>query len=633
MKNVVNIEYSATGAATTSNPMGMREMQERVYALRHEQYILLKAPPASGKSRALMFLGLDKLKQGTVKKIIVAVPERSIGKSFGTTTLSDKGFHSDWILEPQNDLCLAGGEAGKVKSVNRFLESEDTILVCTHATFRFAFENLGAARFQDCLIAIDEFHHVSSDRDNKLGEKVKALIALKSPHIIAMTGSYFRGDGISVLSAEDEAIFSKFSYNYYEQLNGYKYLKSLGIDFHFYTGKYTDAIGEVLDTNKKTIIHIPNVNSGESTKDKYLEVDCIIDAIGTPVSCDEETGILSVRRHLDGKIIRIADLVNDVSKEREKVVTYLRSIRKAEDLDIIIALGMAKEGFDWTFCEHALTIGYRGSLTEIIQIIGRCTRDSYGKNHAQFTNLIAAPDAECEDIAEATNNLLKAISASLLMEQVMAPKFDFDEARKSGVEIKGYKKPTSETVKQILNTDLTDIEAAILQDPTIMLAYASNEVDNSFVSKKLIPKILIEKYPELSESEIEELRQGVAVDMFSHKIKAVSNTKFIDGSSRFLDMSEIDMDLIDQINPFQESISILSKSLTPEILLQIQECIEAHKIDMTVEEAHFMMQAINDFMKTHGGKEPKLNSTNPHEKRLAQALACARVYVRTHRNQ
>ena len=72
---------------------------------------------------------------------------------------------------------------------------------------------------------------------------------------------------------------------------------------------------------------------------------------------------------------------------------YLRNVKLAEEVDIIIALGMAKEGFDWPFCETALTVGYRGSLTEIIQIIGRCTRDCEGKTHAQFTNLISEPDA------------------------------------------------------------------------------------------------------------------------------------------------------------------------------------------------------------------------------------------------
>ncbi|MDR8330354.1 DNA helicase, partial [Acinetobacter baumannii] len=95
----------------------------------------------------------------------------------------------------------------------------------------------------------------------------------------------------------------------------------------------------------------------------------------------------------------------------------------------IIALGMAKEGFDWQFCEHALTIGYRGSLTEIVQIVGRCTRDSSNKSHAQFTNLIAQPDAQDTEVKFAVNNMLKAITASLLMEQILAPNFKFKTKR------------------------------------------------------------------------------------------------------------------------------------------------------------------------------------------------------------
>ena len=99
--------------------------------------------------------------------------------------------------------------------------------------------------------------------------------------------------------------------------------------------------------------------------------------------------------------------------------------RDRDAVDVIIALGMAKEGFDWPFAEHALTVGYRASLTEVIQIIGRVTRDSPDKSHAQFTNLIAEPDAAEEAVTEAVNDTLKAIAASLLMEQVLAPRFEF----------------------------------------------------------------------------------------------------------------------------------------------------------------------------------------------------------------
>src|SRR3546814_4078249 len=100
---------------------------------------------------------------------------------------------------------------------------------------------------------------------------------------------------------------------------------------------------------------------------------------------------------------------------------------------------MAKEGFDWIWCEHALTVGYRSSLTEIIQIIGRATRDAPGKTRARFTNLIAEPAADDPLVVDAIKDYLKAIAPSLLMEQVLAPRLDFtpkDAGPKPGLDRK-----------------------------------------------------------------------------------------------------------------------------------------------------------------------------------------------------
>ena len=72
--------------------MGMRVMQERAYEKRGEQYLLIKSPPASGKSRALMFIALDKLHNQGVRKAIVVVPEKAIGASFHNEPLSKYGF-------------------------------------------------------------------------------------------------------------------------------------------------------------------------------------------------------------------------------------------------------------------------------------------------------------------------------------------------------------------------------------------------------------------------------------------------------------------------------------------------------------------------------------------------------------
>ncbi len=96
MPNFVDVTYAQTGDSLSTNAMGMRDMQSKAFAAKGSQYILLKAPPASGKSRALMFLALDKLyEQKGVKKVIVAVPERSIGSSFASTDLMSHGFYAN----------------------------------------------------------------------------------------------------------------------------------------------------------------------------------------------------------------------------------------------------------------------------------------------------------------------------------------------------------------------------------------------------------------------------------------------------------------------------------------------------------------------------------------------------------
>lgn len=639
--DIVNVQYARTGKSSQTNSMGMREMQEKAYQSRDAQYLLIKAPPASGKSRALMFIALDKLFHQGLKKVIVAVPEKSIGGSFRKINLKDFGFFANWEPNDEYNLCTPGmdGSKSKVQAFRNFLENKEKILICTHATLRFAFEELEDSKFNNLLLAIDEFHHVSADNDSRLGELLRSIMAKSNAHIVAMTGSYFRGDSVPVLLPEDEAKFTKVTYNYYEQLNGYTYLKSLGIGYHFYQGRYTSAILEILDIDKKTILHIPNVNSGESTKDKHNEVDTILDAVGDISKVDPDTGIIYLKRHTDGKLLKVADLVNDNPRDREKVVAYLREIKTADDMDLIIALGMAKEGFDWPFCEHALTVGYRGSLTEIIQIIGRCTRDSNNKTHAQFTNLIAQPDAADDLVKLSVNNMLKAITASLLMEQVLAPNFNFktklsddDKAEAGEIKIRGFKTPSSKRVKDIIESDLNDLKATILQDDTMLKAMPGN-VDPEVINKVLIPKIIQIKYPELSEEEVEEVRQHVVADSYVKygEIKEVGDKRFIRMADQFINIDDLHIDLIDRINPFQKAFEILSKSVTVKVLKVIQDVIEATRIQMTLEEAMLLWPKINDFVKTFK-RNPGLQSSDPLERRMAEAIIYLKEQKRKNQN-
>lgn len=630
---VAEATYAQTGESTKINSFGMREMQTKAFEKRTAQYLLLKAPPASGKSRALMFLALDKLNNQGIKKVIVAVPEKSIGGSFSETNLTDNGFFADWKPNDEYNLCTPGLDSakGKVEAFKNFMDNDEKILICTHATFRYACEEIEDKKFNDTLIAIDEFHHVMSgattELDNVLGSRLHGIMANSNAHIVAMTGSYFRGNGTAILRPEDEAKFTKVTYNYYQQLNGYTHLKTLGIGYHFYQGKYTSAIAEVLDTNKKTILHIPNVNSGESTKDKLNEVDLILDIIGEVDHQDHETGVIYVKRDGDRKMLKVANLVDD-SVDRDKISNYLRTMRKEDDMDIIIALGMAKEGFDWPYCEHALTVGYRSSLTEIIQIIGRCTRDSANKTHAQFTNLIAQPDAKDGEVKVSVNNMLKAITCSLLMEQVMAPHYNFkprfpnDDTTFTPGEIKvnGFKAPSTDRVREIIESDINDLKASILQDDQMIKALPGN-VDPEVINKVMIPKIIQMKYPDLTDLEVEEVRQHVIVDSVikNGEIKEVGDKKFVRMAGQFVNIDDLNIDLIDSINPFQEAFEILSKSVTSSILKVIQDTIDSSRIEMTPEEVKILWPKANDFVR-QTGRKPEISSSDPLEKRLAEAI-------------
>lgn len=668
----VSMTYARNGESAKANAFGMRPMQERAYEKRGEQYLLIKSPPASGKSRALMFIALDKLKNQGLKQAIIVVPEKSIGASFNDELLSRVGFWADWHVEPKWNLCNAPGNdnGGKVKSVGTFLEGDDKVLVCTHATFRFAVDAYGVEAFDNRLIAVDEFHHVSANPDNKLGTHLGQFIARQRTHIVAMTGSYFRGDAEAVLAPSDEAKFDTVTYTYYEQLNGYEYLKKLDIGYFFYSGSYVDDILNVLDPSEKTIIHIPNVNSRESTKDKMREVEHIIDALGEWQGIDPATGFQLVKRP-DGRVLRIADLVDDDPAKRDRVSAALKDPAQKNNrdhVDIIVALGMAKEGFDWIWCEHALTVGYRASLTEIVQIIGRATRDAPGKTRARFTNLIAEPDASEEAVTEAVNDTLKAIAASLLMEQVLAPRFEFKpknadsgptpgfdygeggyDPGKSNVgvnhqtgqvqiEIKGLAEPKSKEAARICQEDLNEVIATFIQDKT---AIERGLFDEELVPEELtqlrIGKIIKDKYPELDAEDQESVRQhAVAALILTQQAKqqatggasdeAPQNTALIEGVRRFaMNVRELDIDLIDRINPFGEAYAILAKTMSESSLKQVAAAISAKRANLTPDEAKELAVRAVQFKKERG-RVPALDSQDAWERRMAEGAAAFMRY-------
>lgn len=684
MVEMVNVAYGQSGTSKATNAMGQRPMQARAYAARAAQFLLLKAPPAAGKSRALMYIALDKLRHQGLAKVIVCVPETSIGGSFRSTDLTSYGFEADWQVDDRWNLCLSGAEdaptSQKVRAFADFMASDAQILVCTHATFRFGFDAVEAARgieaFDEVFLAIDEFHHVSADDNNRLGQILRRVVSRDRAHVMAMTGSYFRGDAVPVLRPEDEARFTTITYSYYEQLDGYEYLKSLGINYSFYKGRYLNGLPEVLNTKLKTIIHIPHRGSAEAYGDKNDEVGRIIDLIGRHVGTEPKTGFDLVET-ADGRVLKIADLVND-APGREVVKSALMQEVRGPDgkrdntgdrakVDVIIALGMAKEGFDWVWCEHALTIGYRASLTEIVQIIGRATRDAPGKTQTRFTNLVAEPGVETGVVTDAVNDMLKAISGSLLMEQVLAPNFRFyrredGDIRESisvdgqghvTIGIRGLMEPPTDRAREICANDMNDLMATACQamDARVLNPETAPEVATQMVLTEIIER----RYENLSADETEAVRQDLAARMniltlarreekhgfaepagnFAGKSDPLSPSDTSDPDAddlasapnsllalvrRFINVRELDIDLIDSVNAFRERFEVASKSLDSDLLAHVQSAMVAQRVQMSEDEARTLWPRIKRF-RAQEGREPNVHSADALEKRMAEALA------------
>ena len=323
---------------------------------------------------------------------------------------------------------------------------------------------------------------------------------------------------------------------------------------------------------------------------------------------------------------------------------------------------MAKEGFDWIWCEHALTVGYRSSLTEVVQIIGRATRDAPGKTRTRFTNLIAEPDATAQVVTEAVNDTLKAIAASLLMEQVLAPRFEFRpkhaqnvategydygeggykpeqcnvgfnaDSGKFQIEIKGIAEPKSEYASRICREDLNEVIATFVQDKTSL---ERGMFDEELVPQELtqvrMGKIIKDKYPDLSDEDQEVVRQHAvaALNLTQQAAKIAAgaadgevsaNTALIDGVRKYaMNVRDLDIDLIDGINPFGEAYAILAKAMTEDSLRQIAAIISARRVQLTPEEARDLARRALKFKHEHG-RVPSITAADPWERRMAEGV-------------
>jgi len=271
-------------------------------------------------------------------------------------------------------------------------------------------------------------------------------------------------------------------------------------------------------------------------------------------------------------------------------------------------------------------------------------------------------------VTEAVNDTLKAIAASLLMEQVLAPRFEFkpknptngptegfdygeggyqadkcnvgfhEERGVFQIEIKGLVEPKSHEASRICREDLNEVIASFVQDkPTIERGLFDEELVPEELTQLRMGKIIKDKYPELDEQDQEAVRQHAiaALNLTQQAARIAAgddladggggepsaNTALIDGVRKFaMDVRELDIDLIDRINPFGEAYAILAKTMSEESLKQVAAAISAKRTNFSPEDAAEHADRAVRFKKERG-RLPSLTASDPWEKLIAEGAA------------
>ncbi|HMO42824.1 MAG TPA: DEAD/DEAH box helicase, partial [Phenylobacterium sp.] len=208
-----------------------------------------------------------------------------------------------------------------------------------------------------------------------------------------------------------------------------------------------------------------------------------------------------------------------------------------------------------------------------------------------------------------------------------------EESGKFQIEIKGLVTPKSEEAARICQEDLNEVIAAFVQDKTtIERGLFDEELVPEELTQVRMGKIVRDKFPHLDAEDQEAVRQhAVAALNLTQKAKEVAigsalgeeraNTAFVDGVRRFaMDVKELDIDLIDRVNPFGEAYAILAKTMSEESLKQVAAAIAAKRTSLTPEEAKVIAKRAVEF-KRERGRLPSISSADAWEKHLAEGAA------------
>lgn len=405
----------------------------------HRNFIL-NAPTAAGKTFELCTIAAERLNRDENLRVVIAAPQGIIVAGFRENKIEmPDGARVHWQVRPGHDLC---GEKSQRRAARllKFLagptstNAMDRVALCTHATLVRAFSKNSEA-FKNVLIIIDEAHHIQHgttedrqfDISNKLGGLVKHALQHRDVIQVGLaTATFFRGDRTPIIP--DGAEFGRFDLAYDEYLMSCRFLRGFSYDFVLSGSSFVDALKNLLDRKiRKTIVYIPAVNSSSSLGTKTEDVNGVLKAIAgteTPILADTDQPIMRVQR--GDQWIKVVNLVDEVHRaEKTEAIIAVHNAPDPGHIDVVIALGMLKEGANWRWADREVIIGQRGSLTEILQMVGRILRDVSGKTNVEVFHLLPFrfDQTDKEGTRQNLNDYLKAILLSMLLENVVSPAY------------------------------------------------------------------------------------------------------------------------------------------------------------------------------------------------------------------
>jgi len=486
-------------------------------------------------------------------------------KKWKTLRLFDSNDVVSWSIN--TDLCRGAGKAcqtenSKVMELINFLRQPPSKSVCSrialvsHSTLARAYKKIEKEKrlhlFCNTITCIDEFHHLyvdnNKDECNSLGELVYCL-AEKGDNLNAfvwcLTGTFFRGDRRRIFGNEFNDLVNDAFYElpFDEYFKTMKFLNKLLYRFGVFNieNGYSDAIASTIasDGINKTLIFIPSRTKGESSLfpvcKKKDEIKGVLKGIvkGAGWNGEVETApyitsdgttnkaIFKLRVE-ENKWITVVDAVDDEDHIRKGVKAFLRKVNSGKDnVDIIIALGMCKEGFDWIACDRIIQVGIIKSLGVIVQVNGRMIRDFAGKNVAQMTWLFpSSSKIDKDSIAEDLNEALMTINLALMMcVDIMQP-----------IKISVPKKDNPNEQEEISGGDLLSELFVEMDDRTTFLTMVSAKIaaiggNISFEDRVLIVSDLLLEFG-VDEDDVTFYKEAVATYTLKRAAAILSNKDF-----------------------------------------------------------------------------------------------------------